>query len=203
MAQRFFGDGNNVDYNDAITRLIERIGYTELYAGVLARQDNGTIPTNLNLYASAVEHILTPRILFPNKPALDDSALTRALLDLRISEGTSIGIGYVAQAQVDFGFPGLLLPVLLIGIMIGAAAEYFMTRPADLIVRQAFTTATLYLAFPFAANIDKSLGGFLISCVVMGCVLKFGYPYIAQYLKGSVHAYGKFDPPTTIGKYRA
>jgi hypothetical protein len=181
LTQRFFG---YIDYSDALLKLFGRIGYTELYAQVLARQDAGAIPTGFNLYASAVQHVFTPRILFPDKPFLDDSQLTRALLDMRVAEGTSIGVGYVAQAQIDFGFPGLLLPVLFIGIMIGLAAEYFMTRPVPLVLQEAFTTAALFLSFPFASNIDKALGGFAMSCLVMSMTLRFGYPIVAQYLVG-------------------
>jgi hypothetical protein len=79
----------------------------------------------------------------------------------------------------------LLLPLFLLGIMTGGVAQYFMTRSAPLIVREAFTTASLFLSFPFAANIDKALGGFVIGCLVMALALKFGYPMIAQWLAGA------------------
>jgi hypothetical protein len=184
MANRLFGDGN-MDYSDAAVQLLARIGYTELYAEVLARQDSGALPSGFNFYASAVEHVLTPRILFPDKPALDDSKITTALLGVRIDDDTSIGVGFVAQAQVDFGFPGLLLPVLSMGFMIGMVAKYFMTRSAPLLVREAFTTATLFLSFQFAADIDKALGGFVVGCLAMGLSLKFGYPMMARWLEGS------------------
>jgi hypothetical protein len=39
------------------------------------------------------------------------------------------------------GFPGLLLPMLVIRVMLGMSAKYFMTRSVPLIVREAFTTA--------------------------------------------------------------
>ena len=183
MANRFFGD-SRIDYGDAVVKLFERIGYTGLYASVLERQDSGALGSDLNFYASAVEHVLTPRILFSDKPTLDDSKITTALLGTRIDQDTSIGVGYVAQAQVDFGFPGLLLPMLLIGFVMGTAAKFFMTRSAPLIIRAAFTTASLFLCFQFAANIDKALGGFVVGCLAMGLALKFGYPMIAQWLAG-------------------
>ena len=129
--------------------------------------------------------MLTPRILFPDKAALDDSKLTTALLGIKIDKYTSIGVGYVAQAHVDFGFPGLLLPMLVIGGMIGGGAKYFMTRSAPLLIREAFTTATLFLAFRFEENIDKALGGFITGFLAMALVLKFAYPMIARWLAGS------------------
>jgi hypothetical protein len=181
IAQRLFY--SDIDYGDAIRKLTARIGYTRLYAQVLQRQDAGSIPDGFNFYASAVQNVLMPRIFFPNKSALDDSKITTALLGIRIDDGTSIGVGYIAQAQVDFGFPGLLLPILLIGFMIGAAAKYFMERDAPLLVREGFTTGTLFLSFPFAANIDKAFGGFVLAWLAMSLMLKYGYPIIAPWLR--------------------
>jgi hypothetical protein len=183
MAQRFFVD--SIDYRKAVVLLFQRIGYTEFYARIIAREDMGSVPRSFHYYASAVQHVLTPRILFPDKGTLNDSKLTTALLGIKINKNTSIGVGYVAQAHVDFGFPGLLLPMLVIGGIIGGSAKYFMTRSAPLLIREAFTTATLFLAFPYAENIDKALGGFITGVLVMALVLKFAYPKIAEWLAGA------------------
>jgi hypothetical protein len=180
LAQRFFA--GTIDYGDAVIRLVQRIGYTEFYAQLLARVDIGSIPKNLNRYGSAVQHVLTPRVLFPDKPKLNDSRLTTELLGIEISGDTSIGIGFIAEAHIDFGFPGLLLPMFLLGAMIGGGAQYFMTRSAPPLVREAFATASLFLAFPLEANIDKALGGFITGCLAMALALKFGYPMIARWL---------------------
>jgi hypothetical protein len=182
MKQKSLG---NINYDHALVLLFQRIGYTGLYAHVIAREDVGSLPRGMNYYASAVQHVLTPRVLFPDKQALNDSKLTTALLGLKITGETSIGVGYIAEAHVDFGFPGLLLPMLVIGVMLGMSAKYFMTRSVPLIVREAFTTAALFLAFPYATNIDKALGGFITSFLVMALVLKFAYPAVARWLGGS------------------
>jgi hypothetical protein len=183
FARRFLVD--QIDYSDATAKLFERIGYTYFFSTILARQDVGSLPEGVNYYIGALQHILTPRILFPDKERLDDSVKTTALLGITIDADTSIGVGYVAQANVDFGFPGMLVPIFLIGLMIGATARYFMDRAAPLVVREAFCTATLFLSFQFAANIDKALGGFLMGCLVMGLALKFGYPFVASWLEVS------------------
>jgi hypothetical protein len=183
FAQRF--SGSQIDYDEAFTELFERIGYTKYFSVILAHDAAGSLPTENNYYANALQHVLTPRILFPDKASLDDSAKTTALIDLSIDAETSIGVGYVAEAFVDFGFPGLLGPVFLVGLMTGAAARYFMSQPAPLVVREAFATATLFRSFSFEANIDKNLGGFIISCIVLGFILRVGYPFIASWLEGS------------------
>lgn len=171
-----------IDYGDASETLLERIGYTQFLTLILLNQDAGD-SDNTNFYLAAIEHVLTPRLFFPDKPTLNDSAITNRLLHYNInSQETSIGVGYVAEAYVDFGFPGLLVPLCLIGIMLGAVAHYFMTRRLPIAVRQAFATAVLFLAFPFAADIDKALGGFLTGVIAMAVAAKFGYPPLAGWL---------------------
>jgi hypothetical protein len=199
MKQQFVG--GRIDYGNALVLLFQRIGYTEFYAAVIAREDAGFLRRDSGYYASAVQHVLTPRILFPDKQKLNDSKLTTELLGIKITGDTSIGIGYLAEAHVDFGFPGLLLPMLVIGVMLGVSAKYFMTRSVRLIVREAFATAALFLAFPYEENIDKALGGFITGFLVMVMVLKFAYPRIACWLAlGSVPerrlvSEGSFAPP--------
>lgn len=182
MGRRFFVD--EINYNDATRKLFSRIGYTEFFSSIIARRNLGSLPSGFNFYIAAVQNILKPRILFPDKASLNDSKITTALLGIKIDPDTSIGVGYVAQAYVDFGAPGFLMPIFLIGLMTGAAAKYFMTRSAPPMVREAFATAALFLSFQFASNIDKALGGLFISCLTMGVVLKYGYPMIARWLEG-------------------
>jgi Na+/H+ antiporter NhaC len=79
----------------------------------------------------------------------------------------------------------LLLPILLVGLIIGGAAKYFMTRAAPLLIRQAFTTATLFSAFSYGENIEKVLGGFITGFLVMALVFRFVYPIIARWMAGS------------------
>lgn len=180
MGQRFFVD--RIDYGAALVTLLQRIGYTEYYARIMAREQDISYPGTFYFYTSAVQHVLTPRILFPDKAALDDSKLTNALLGMKIKGDTSIGVGYIAQAHVDFGFPGLLFPIVSIGVMIGWVAKYFMTRSAPLFIREAFTTAVIFATFQVEFDIDKALGGFITGCLAMALVLKFAYPILARWL---------------------
>jgi hypothetical protein len=174
-----------IDYGDAATRLLDRVAGIELFARVLANLDAGSTNNDFNFYRAAIQHVITPRVFFPDKAALDDSKITTVLTGARIAEDTSIGVGYIAEAQVDFGFPGLLLPMLAIGFMLGLATEYFMTRPVPVIVRQAFATATSFHVIYFEIDIDKGLGAFITGWLAMALVLKFGYPLIATWLTGT------------------
>lgn len=171
-----------VDYSNAIQRLLGRVEYTTYFANIIDYSDAGIIADHDNYYLGALEHIATPRIIFSDKPSLSDSEKTTELLGINIGEDTSIGVGFVAEACADFGFPGMLLPMFIIGALFSLAARYFMTRPASLLVREATTTAAFFIAFSFATNIDKALGGFLTNWLAFALALKFGYPTIAPWL---------------------
>jgi hypothetical protein len=181
MAHRFLTD--KIDYSTAFKDMFGRIGYTHYFSMVIARQENGSLPSGFSFYFSAVQNVLKPRFLFPDKAALNDSKITTKLLGVHIDPDTSIGVGYIAQAYVDFGVPGFLVPMFLIGLMLGAAAKYFMTRSAPLMIREAFATASLFLSVRIEANIDKAFGGFLIGCLAMGVAFKYGYPAVARWLE--------------------
>ena len=153
------------------SKLLERIGYTQFYARVLGR-DTQQFGGN---YERAVEHVLRPRLLFPDKAALDDSAETNSVLGLRINTAvTSIGLGYVAEAHIDFGFPGLLAPMLAIGAIVAAIYAYFLSRPAPILLCRAFGVACLFKSLRFESDINKELGGLLMVFLVMAITLRFG-----------------------------
>lgn len=172
----------NIDYKTAFDQLVLRVGYTSFYAQTLARLDSGLVPSDLHLWSSAILRVVTPRALFPEKEAINDSTITTLLTGNEFDVNTSASVGWVAAAQVDYGFPGMFLPILLVGVMLGAATKYFMTRTVPLGVCEAFATSCLVLTFTYEANVDKALGGFLTGFIALALVLRFGYPRIARWL---------------------
>lgn len=182
-----------VDYDEAIQKLLERVEYTTIFGNVVAYRDAGLLNEHDSYYLGALEHVSTPRIFFPDKASLSDSQKTSDLLGISIAEDTSIGIGFVAEAYADFGFPGMLLPMFAIGILFSLAARYFVTRNAPLFVCEALATAAFFLPFSFATNIDKALGGFLTNWLAFALALKFGYPMIAPWLFQRLPSAGRFQ----------
>ncbi len=186
MADRLvFGE---FDYGLATTKLVQRIDNTQIYTLLLARMDAGLSPDVPSRFLAGLEHVLMPRFLFPDKAVLNDSQVTTAMTGRVIHENTSISIGYIAEAHYDFGIPAMFLPVMLIGVTLGLAARYFMTRNAPLLIRQAFAAGGLFLFFQFGTNFNKALGSFLVGFIMLALVLKFGYPIVAKWLAGSGRA---------------
>jgi hypothetical protein len=180
MVKHLFVDP--IDYGAAAARLAQRLGYTELFAVVIARSDVGLIPSDTQLYASAVLHVFMPRVFFPDKPVLDDSKITTELTGMPIQDGTSVGIGYVGEAFADYGFPGMLIPLGVFGLTLGSAVRYFMTRPVPWRVRQACAASAIFYNCRFETDIDKAFGGSITACLAMAVALKYGYPIIESWL---------------------
>lgn len=78
---------------------------------------------------SALKHVVTPRILFPEKESLpSDSELVRKYTGIPVAsvdQNTSIAFGYAAEAYVDFGLPWMFLPSLLYGLFMGVVYRVF------------------------------------------------------------------------------
>lgn len=174
----------NFDFWNSLETMIGRVDSTSVFAQYLARIDSGIEIDIAGRYAGGIEHVVMPRILFPDKDALDDSAVTSAMTGRIIDKSTSISIGYVAEAFHDFGPRWMFLPILFVGMAVGAVGRYFMSRDAPFLVRQAFTATALFSFFQFGTNFNKALGMFLVGFAVLAIVLRYGYPPIAGWLAG-------------------
>lgn len=95
----------------------------------------------------AVLHVLTPRLLFPDKPPLEsDSEMVRKYADIWVAgadESTSIAFGYAGESYVDFGVPLMFLPVLAYGLLMGIAYQWWF----GLIRRRELATAGAVVIF--------------------------------------------------------
>lgn len=77
------------------------------------------------ILADSLEFVFAPRLLFPDKPqAPSDSNKVRLYSGVWVSgreQGTSIAFGYAAESYVDFGVPGMFVPVFIYACMMGLA----------------------------------------------------------------------------------
>jgi hypothetical protein len=78
----------------------------------------------------ALQHLLTPRLLFPEKGVLEsDSEMVRNYSGVQVSgteQGTSIAFGYAAESYLDFGLPWMFIPVFVYGLLMGLAYRWFL-----------------------------------------------------------------------------
>jgi hypothetical protein len=117
-------DFDSQKFAEGFENLLKRVGYIDYLAATMERVPE-VLPYEGGAHlAAAVWHILTPRILFPDKPALEsDSSVTAYYTGLEnvvfADENTSISIGYLGELYIDFSIGGALFVVLLIGLAFG------------------------------------------------------------------------------------
>src|SRR5439155_1449967 len=93
----------------AADKLVDRLWCVYYPALAVARVPSVVPHTGGSILREAVEHILTPRVFFPDKPIVtSDSELVRRYAGVWVAgveQNTSIAFGYAAESYVDFGVP--------------------------------------------------------------------------------------------------
>jgi hypothetical protein len=96
---------------------------------------------------AAVTHILTPRLIFPEKEEMvSDSEKVRKYAGEAVAgeeQGVSIAFGYVAESYVDFGVPLMFFPPLIFAVLVGMAYQMLL----QLIKHKEISIALVTLVF--------------------------------------------------------
>jgi hypothetical protein len=112
----------------------------------------------------AVWHVLTPRLLFADKPAVEsDSEMVRKYSGVRVAgpeTGTSIAFGYAAESYVDFGVPLMFVPVFVYGCLMGMVYVWMPRKIQHGELAIAAVTVIFWLSlYLFERSWIKTLGG--------------------------------------------
>jgi hypothetical protein len=121
----------------------------------------------------AVQHVLMPRFLFPNKPPLpSESEDVYRYTGLKVAgreSNTTIAFGSVIQSYIDFGVPGMFVPPLLLGIFLGAVYRWLLNNVHhDEILLALVAVGFWSTLMPYNVTWAKILGRFLTSLVYVG-----------------------------------
>ena len=108
-------------------RLVDRM-WTIYYPAVALGRVPSVLPyTHGRFISEAVTHVLSPRIFYPTKAALQsDSDNVRKYTGLFVAgaeQNTSIAFGYAIESYIDFGVPWMFAPVFVFGLVMGLVYE--------------------------------------------------------------------------------
>jgi len=178
-----------IEWDLAVDQLVRRIAYVDFFGATIGVMENSPEEEGfLPRWRDALEHIAKPRLLFPDKAVLDDTEIFLRYVRDEVGDdsrpGTSISIGYLAENFIDFGFPGMLAPIAVMGLVLGGALRYFMTRPVPWVVREGFITASvLTIGAGMELSLAKFLGGTIMVIAVLALCLKFAYPHVERWIE--------------------
>jgi hypothetical protein len=171
LSSGFFSEGG--DYRESTTRVIERV-WAIYYPALAIERVPSVLPhTNGEVIQGALSHLVTPRILFPDKGELpSDSEMVRKYSGVHVAsteENTSIAFGYAAESYIDFGLPWMFLPVLIYGLAMGAVYQGWLTviRHRELAV--SLVTVIFWLSlYVFERSWVKTMGLAITLMVYLG-----------------------------------
>jgi hypothetical protein len=154
-----------------VENLFQRLSYVEFFGYTIERVPAQLQYENGAILWDAATRPFMPRILFPEKTAINDSDRTNLYTGLNMAgaeDGTSISLGWIAELYIDFGAWGMMLAAMLIGVLYGAIYR-FLTSWSKSQGLLGFATATVVLfgAVYLESSITKVIGGIVVSLLAV------------------------------------
>jgi hypothetical protein len=180
----------DIDWGIASYAMLTRLAYVDIFGSVIGVDEvtPGGVNTYPRQWTEAIEHITRPRFLFPGKAQLSDTETFARLAlgnaDEIMRGGTSISVGYMAENYADLGFPGMLVGIFALGVMIGAIARYFMMCPLPWMVREGIVMALIYTSghTGLEGSLPKVIGAAIMFFIVYVAMVKFTFNYVWNWL---------------------
>ncbi|PYR15801.1 MAG: hypothetical protein DMF95_35010 [Acidobacteria bacterium] len=177
--------GNAQDKLISLDSFVDRMWDVYYPALALARVP-GVLPhTNGEMMMVALQHVFTPRILVPGKADVEsDSLQVRKYSGVAVAgpeQGTTISFGYEIQGYIDYGIPGLFVPVLLYAVFMGAAYRFFLRMIRHRELGVAIVTVIFWMSlYAYNRSWAKMLGLSLTLMVYLGGVTLLIDRYLAS-----------------------
>ena len=195
------------DLVEGLEPLAERLAYVDFFGYVLGYVPEVVPYQNGAQWGAAVKHVLTPRILFPNKPAIvSDSEVTNRFTGLYVAgatEGTSISIGYMGESYVDFGPFWMFVPIFLVGVWRGLMFRFFLRKPEQALAGYAFAVALFTQTYQLEVATGKLLGGVLMRFIVLALIFHFVAPRVVAWLQKGQAEDADVEEPSSLPMRRA
>jgi hypothetical protein len=181
------GDGQ--DKLKSLDEFVDRMWDVYYPALALARVPEVLPHTNGDMMMVALQHVFTPRILVPGKADIEsDSLQVRKYTGINVAgtdQGTTISFGYEIQGYIDYGIPGLFVPVFLYAAFMGAAYRFFLRTIRHRELGVAIVTVIFWMSlYAYNRSWATMLGRSLTLMVYLGGVTLL----IDRYLASSMDA---------------
>ena len=181
---------------NAIPDMVSRISYLDFLSGTISN-----VPQNLphedgEITKKAITHMLTPRILFPDKEEIHDSLHTNKYVGEYVADylTTSISIGYIGDLYIDFGY---LAPVavFLDGLLIGFLFRFIFQQDKEAGWGLFLTIPLFFIVYLFETALIRQISMVVTYTLVILAVSKFVLPGIKRSVAQSPYALGSEGRP--------
>ncbi len=170
---------------DGADRMLRRLSYVEFFGIVLNFVPASEPHSNGAILLDAVVRPFTPRIFFPNKTEIDDTARTNQYTGgiAGDNQATSISIGYIGEAYIDFGVWGMFPALALIGYIYGAVyRRLLMARNLSALLGGALAGTVLWGVLATENSFTKVFGGVAAFLLTAWLCVTFAFPVYFPWL---------------------
>jgi hypothetical protein len=196
LAQTWFNSSGE-NKLDAVDSFIDRMWDVYYPALALARVPAVLPHTDGAMMMTALQHVMTPRILVPDKQDVEsDSLQVRRYSGVFVAgpeQNTTISFGYPIQSYIDYGIPLMFVPVFLFAVFMGMAYRVLLRVLVHREIAVAVVTVIFWMSL-YAANKSwaKLIGLSLTMMVYLG-----GFTFIIdRYLASSADASDELERAT-------
>lgn len=165
----------------SVVAMTERLSYIDFLSGVM-----GNVPARLpheegKVALAALTHVVTPRILFPEKEVLHDSLFLNKYLGEYVADytTTSMSVGYVGDLYIDFGWYAPLA-VFCLGLLLGGEFLILYRLGGNPGWGVFLTMPMFFLLYLFEVSLIKQIGLLTTYTIVMIPLAKFALPVIKR-----------------------
>jgi hypothetical protein len=165
--------------------LVYRISYVEYFALSLKQVPTFLPHENGQLLRDALEHVLKPRILFPDKKLIYDSDLTSKYTGITFAgrdQGVSFSLGYVPEAYIDFGPVYMFIPIFFFGLLFGWMHKSLMLKGYNIVWGICYSAPLFQYLWMFPVPGTKLLGWSITYFVNFYLINRYLVKYLDRWL---------------------
>lgn len=172
---------------DGLDRLARRVTYVEFF-GVATNYVPRVAPYEEGaLWLDAITRPFMPRLFFPDKEIIDESALTNKYTRLSVAgamQGTQISIGYLGESYIDFGPYGMMAALFALGLFLGRIYAWLVKgRNSRGVLGMGLASMLLIPVGAIGNSSAKMFGSIVVSLLVVWLLNRFVVPKFLPWLR--------------------
>ena len=165
---------------------LDRLQYTYHFAKTIERIPAVIPYQNGRNLIEVLEFTTTPRFLNPDKAILDNSVKASKYTGIQYlgaKKGVSFSLGYFAEFYLDFGSWGMMIPILVIGILLGKLYYFFIKKGSPNILFNYAIVGSFFMEF-YAYEMDATyfIGRLFASTLTYLLFVWLVFPTVHKYL---------------------
>ena len=185
VSEDFSSENFSESFDRGRDALIYRISYVEYFALTLSQVPTFIPHENGQMIKDAIEHVLKPRILFPDKKVIYDSDITSKYTGTTFAgrdEGVSFSLGAVAEAYIDFGTIYMFIPIFFYGLLFGWMYKTLLLKGYNIVWGICYSAPLFQYLWMFPVPGTKLLGWSITYFVNFYLINRYLVKYLDRWL---------------------